>query len=68
MVSDGCSAVELFIQVAHLNRPDTWIPGSEGGGCWCEAGCEPVAAAGEGFQFSFFGQASVFVLADLECW
>lgn len=48
MILAGGSAAEQFSQVACLNRADTCIPGAEGR-CCCEAGCKPVAAAGEGF-------------------
>lgn len=48
MMLAGGSAAEQFSQVACLNRANTCIPGAEGR-CCCEAGCKPVAAAGEGF-------------------
>lgn len=51
MALAGYSTVEQFIQAAFPNRGDNWIPGPEGGGCWCEAGCEPVTAVGEGLVF-----------------
>lgn len=51
MALAGYSTVEQFIQAAFPNRGDNWIPGPEGGGCWCEAGCEPVTAVAEGLVF-----------------
>lgn len=52
MALAGGSAVKQLVQVACLNRADTWISGAEGGR-WCEDGYKPVVAAGRGL-WGFF--------------